>query len=341
MNCGRILRPCRKRRKTKSNKIEAIELDDAHDECRLCLDPAVFRLCCGTWYCNQCYYKTGECPSCGDSTEGKAKAGQHKDKLGRIIEDLSSNKFQVFGTIFIKIIVWINIIGWPLSYFISQVTNEVTLHGYQCVGYLPTCKYELCINMLGMLENKSLYTDSFDFCSSDKRCRKICSAACVVDERLYAKTHGKMGLDICRSSFNPQVVVLYDNFESGKIAGQGHTLTLKYGSDFNAEFVRGVNLVEDDGTVEPKDEINSDWSLYEGGNPSYRQSAMWDYIRNGNPLDLCGSSRGSLSLVFAGQKFRDATTYGLNLEFGGKITAFSTLDNLGSPLSEAFYIKMF
>ena len=28
----------------------------------------------------------------------------------------------------------------------------------------------------------------------------------------------KMGLDICRSSFNPQVVVLYDNFESGKIA---------------------------------------------------------------------------------------------------------------------------
>ena len=102
-----------------------------------------------------------------------------------------------------------------------------------------------------------------------------------------------MGLDICKSSFNPQVVVLYDNFESGKIAGQGHTLNLKYGSDFNAEFVRGVNLVDDDGIVKPKDEINSDWSLYEGGNPSYRQSAMWDYIRNGNPLDLCGSSRGT------------------------------------------------
>ena len=32
-----------------------------------------------------------------------------------------------------------------------------------CVGYLPPCKYELCVNMLGMLENKSLYTDSFDF----------------------------------------------------------------------------------------------------------------------------------------------------------------------------------
>ena len=84
VSCSRILRPCRKKRKTKSNKIEAIEADDAHDECRLCLEPAIFRLCCGTWYCNQCYYKTGECPSCGDSVEGKARTGQHKDKLGRL-----------------------------------------------------------------------------------------------------------------------------------------------------------------------------------------------------------------------------------------------------------------
>ena len=131
-SCDHVARGAR----PKSNKVEAIELDDAHDECRLCLDPAVFRLCCGTWYCNQCYYKTGECPSCGDSTEGKGKSWAAQDKLGRIIEDLSSNKFQVFGTIFIKIIVWINSIEWPLSYFISQVTNEETLHGYQCV--IPT-----------------------------------------------------------------------------------------------------------------------------------------------------------------------------------------------------------
>ena len=77
-------------------------------------------------------------------------------------------------------------------------------------------------------------------------------------------------------------------------------------------------FADDDETVEPKDEINSDWSLYEGA--ILRTGKRYvDYIRNGNPLDLCGSSRVPIPL-FAGQKFRDATTYGLNLEFGGKIT---------------------
>ena len=193
VSCSRILRPCRKKRKTKSNKIEAIEADDAHDECRLCLEPAIFRLCCGTWYCNQCYYKTGECPSCGDSVEGKARTGQHKDKLGRLVEDLSSNKFQVYGAILVKLVIWFNIIWWPLTYFISQVGNYDTLHGYKCAGYFPNCQYELCINMLGILENKSLYTDPQKECSSSKRCRRLCSKACVIDERLYAKTRGKMG----------------------------------------------------------------------------------------------------------------------------------------------------
>ena len=33
VSCARLLRPCRKKRKTESNKIEAMEIDDAHDDC--------------------------------------------------------------------------------------------------------------------------------------------------------------------------------------------------------------------------------------------------------------------------------------------------------------------
>ena len=374
VSCSRILRPCRKKRKTKSNKIEAIEADDAHDECRLCLEPAIFRLCCGTWYCNQCYYKTGECPSCGDSVEGKARTGQHKDKLGRLVEDLSSNKFQVYGAILVKLVIWFNIIWWPLTYFISQVGNYDTLHGYKCAGYFPNCQYELCINMLGILENKSLYTDPQKECSSSKRCRRLCSKACVIDERLYAKTRGKMGLDICRPQFNKKVIVLYDNFEctpditknklhqaplekSEDLVADINTGECKYfvaypqnesdykslspafldhksryNSDFNAEYVRGFwphfdkNPDPPDPSIQPaydpsipQNDINGDW-VFRGGNPSYRKSALWEEVRNGNPLSICGSSRGKNSLVFAGQKFRDATSHPLNLEYGGSIS---------------------
>ena len=307
----RCRNPCRKRRKTKSNQIVAQVLDDAHDECRLCLEDAIYRLCCGTWYCNSCYYRTGECPSCGDSVDGKGKSGTvHKDKLGRIVEDLSSNNFQVAGAIFVKFVVWLNIIGWPFTYFISQLANDDTLHGYKCVGYFPPCKYELCVNFVGILENGSRYSDPFPEagCGSKERCRRLCTKACVIDERVYAKTRGRMGLDMCKIPFNQEIVVVNDNFEGDVQVPKGEEPSLKFDADFNAEYVRRGN------------EINSDWTFFKGGNPSYRISALWSDVRNGNPLDICGSAKGKQAMVFAGQKFRDITTYALNIEYGGYIS---------------------
>ena len=305
----RLANCCRKKRQTKSAKITAQVIDDAFDECRLCLEPAIYRLCCGTWYCNTCYYRTSECPSCGDSVEGKGKSSQvHKDSLGRVKEDLSSNKWQVLGAVLLKFVVWLNILWWPWSYFISQVANWDTLHGYKCVGYIPPCKYEMCVNFVGMLENGTSYTDQYAECGSKERCRRLCSKACVVDERLYAKTRGKMGLDLCEVPFNQEIVAINDNFEDETVVPKGSEPSLKVDADFNAEYVRRGN------------ELNSDWTYFKGGNPSYRTSAMWSSVRNGNPLDICGSSLGKNAMVFAGQKYRDITTYALNLEFGGYMT---------------------
>ena len=45
------------------------------EECRRCLEDGIFRRCCDNWYCNDCYYRIGECPSCGANT---ASAGAKK-----------------------------------------------------------------------------------------------------------------------------------------------------------------------------------------------------------------------------------------------------------------------
>ena len=34
-------------------------------ECPVCLGPGFLRSCCGDFFCNECYLKTGVCPGCG------------------------------------------------------------------------------------------------------------------------------------------------------------------------------------------------------------------------------------------------------------------------------------
>ena len=41
------------------------ERRESAEECRHCLGVGVQRSCCKNYYCNDCYFKGKECPSCG------------------------------------------------------------------------------------------------------------------------------------------------------------------------------------------------------------------------------------------------------------------------------------
>ena len=52
-----------------------------------------------------------------------------------------------------------------------------TLHGFQCEGIFPQCKYEMCVSIHKEIENSSMpyYTSDMPECGSHTQCRRMCS----------------------------------------------------------------------------------------------------------------------------------------------------------------------
>jgi len=181
------------------------------EECRRCLEDGIFRRCCDNWYCNDCYYRIGECPSCGASTQTKKKKAAAPG-----LKSKNASFFQLLGTNSLKLGYWILFFGWPLTWFINKMIAYRTLHGFQCAGLFPQCKYEMCVSLHEEMENSSMpyYTDDLPECGSHTQCRRMCSKSCVFDDRLFSLSHGKLGIDICTVFLNDYIVIINDDFET-------------------------------------------------------------------------------------------------------------------------------
>tara|TARA_B100000795_G_scaffold269481_1_gene258977 strand:+ start:1399 stop:5565 length:4167 start_codon:yes stop_codon:yes gene_type:complete len=280
------------------------------EECRRCLEDGIFRRCCDNWYCNDCYYRIGECPSCNaDTTNGKKKK---KNQGGTGSKKPEAKLYQLLATNGIKLIYWIFFFGWPFTWFINKIVAYRTLHGFQCEGIFPQCKYEMCVSIHKEIENSSMpyYTSDMPECGSHTQCRRMCSKACVYDDRMFSTTHGKLGVDLCTSFLNDYVVIINDDFETFNEVSVNDTLAIPNSMlrDVNAQYQQN------------KEYLSSNWNTNIKGNPSIRQSSFWRDVQNGNPARICGSVHGNNALVFQGQLKRYAETVDLNIEYGANIS---------------------
>ena len=277
------------------------------EECRRCLEDGIFRRCCDNWYCNDCYYRIGECPSCGaDTTSGKKK------KVKQGTKKKEAALYQLLATNGIKLVYWVFLFGWPFTWFINKMVAHRTLHGFQCQGIFPSCKYEMCVSLHKEIENASMpyYTEDMPECGSQTQCRRMCSKACVFDDRMFSLTHGKLGIDLCTSFLNDYVVIINDDFETLNEVSVDDTLAIPNSMerDVNAQYQQNDEY------------LSSNWNVNLNGNPSIRQSSFWKNILNGNPDRICGSVHGVNALVFTGQLNRHAETVDFNIEYGANIT---------------------
>ena len=72
-------------------------------ECRGCLDPATKRDCCGSFYCDLCYFsKSGECPWCKE----KVTHSVMDDDAVRKRKFANVSLPRVLGNGLIKVAVW-------------------------------------------------------------------------------------------------------------------------------------------------------------------------------------------------------------------------------------------
>ena len=238
------------------------------EECRRCLEDGIFRRCCDNWYCNDCYYRIGECPSCGASTQTKKKKAAAPG-----LKSKNASFFQLLGTNSLKLGYWILFFGWPLTWFINKMIAYRTLHGFQCAGLFPQCKYEMCVSLHEEMENSSMpyYTDDLPECGSHTQCRRMCSKSCVFDDRLFSLSHGKLGIDICTVFLNDYIVIINDDFETlNEVAlDDVNAIPNSMQRDINAQYQQNGEY------------LSSNWNTNEPGNPSLRQSLFWDKLLNG------------------------------------------------------------
>ncbi len=117
-------------------------------ECRMCLERGIFRRCCKSYYCHQCYFRGGHCPRCDKPTPLTglaAAAGMDKEEPTKLAVGISWAISVIIVTITITALA---LLCWNVS------TQPVTFSGQHCRGWLPTCNLEVCIEHNGQYEDE-------------------------------------------------------------------------------------------------------------------------------------------------------------------------------------------
>jgi len=284
-------------------------------ECRKCLEKGVFRSCCKSYYCHQCYFQSGHCPRCDKEAPltGLA-AGLSKEDPGRMAVALSWFISALIITIAITLLA---LLCWNAS------TLPVTISGVQCLGWLPTCNLTVCIEHNGLEESGAFLpaTQPYKDCDRATSVHQVIASACVYDWEAYIWSNHSIGYDLCISSPREEHV------------SSSHPLLLY--TNENA----GVHVFDDDFEF-PLKKASAAWQEIING----RYSDACGVNRNPSERGNHGSFRpqdNKNALVFGGKQRRHAITPALNVEFGGKVEFYLKLgpliqDDLNSECQAAF-----
>ncbi len=289
-------------------------------ECRKCLEKGVFRICCESYFCHQCYFQSGHCPRCEKETPLTGlTAALSKEDPGRMAVALS---WLISALIIIVAVTSLALLCWNAS------TPPVTISGHQCRGWLPTCNLVVCIEHNRLQESGVFLpaTQPYKDCNRATSAQQVIASACVYDWEAYIWSNHSIGYDLCISS---------PREEHSRSASESGTHPLLLYTNKNA----GVYVFDDDFEF-----------------PLKEASAPWQEIINGKYSEACGvnrnpSERGNHgafrppdnkhSLVFGGKQRRHAATPGLNVEYGGRVDFFLKLgplvqNDLNSECQAAF-----
>jgi hypothetical protein len=187
----------------------AVQQFSEHEECRCCLEPGMKRRCCGSYYCDTCYYKLPNCRGCEAPTGNKPRL--NAQWKGSVLSILLS----WFTTIFVICAV----IAMVLIISANERQVKVLMSGYKCYGFWKTCTVDKCLDMpmdvaMGSKPLPSLAT--WRNCDDYNSVAKLINKACVYDQQLYDSTAGHLGYDLCMDMFQEGLYIFEDTFEQYK-----------------------------------------------------------------------------------------------------------------------------
>lgn len=147
------------------------------EECRKCLRQGFARKCCGEFYCSDCYFQGGHCPSCQTAAEKRIRYQRIPHDPG-VVPVLIG----FFATVLVTLVVLAGI-------SVGIVSNNAvisTVFGQTCYGFFPSCiPGPRCVAYdSGDLEIGLEPITQWDFCDDETTVNKIYGSYCVFDEEV-------------------------------------------------------------------------------------------------------------------------------------------------------------
>ncbi|CAM9487124.1 unnamed protein product, partial [Chrysoparadoxa australica] len=189
------------------NKLPGPNVGEVRDgeECRMCMRQGFRRTCCGEFYCGECYFKSGHCPSCN-------KEAKRRIKYQRIPRDPGFKP--VLLGYFMSLLVCMAALAVISVTIANNASLPETIFGYRCFGFFPECSADdRCVEFSGDIgDGIPDPITSWVGCDLNSE-RKMYGSYCVHDEQVFVYSAGRWGFDFCEESFDGAVVMFQDTFD--------------------------------------------------------------------------------------------------------------------------------
>lgn len=149
------------------------------EECRSCLRQGFYRKCCGEFYCSDCYFKSGYCPSCQCRAERRVKYQRFPRDPGLV---------PVLVGYLATLLVCLAALTCIAVIAASNHSLPRTMFGQTCFGFFSKCTTgPKCIAFDGNLAHGLNPVSGWSACDDESTVMKIYGSYCVFDKQVCAE----------------------------------------------------------------------------------------------------------------------------------------------------------
>jgi len=198
-------------------------------ECPICLAPGFERKCCGAFYCNEHYHRTGRCPNCDTPCIERGFTFKVEDPGDRAI----GYGWGITHSLTVAVIIIVTVI------LVNEGSRRWTVTGYECYKWYDRCDMNKCIDLNNTLPPYGLTSPTEWYqptCAVETSVNKVRGASCVFDPEVYRRSGHALGYDLCWG-----VMAMNDEAMGGMRGNMGHEFDNK-----GAKFTGGAYVFEDD-----------------------------------------------------------------------------------------------
>ncbi|CAM9373083.1 unnamed protein product, partial [Scytosiphon promiscuus] len=285
------------------------------EECRGCLRQGFARKCCGEFYCSECYFRGGHCPSCQTPAEKRIRYQRTPHDPG-VVPVLVG----FFATVLVSLVA---VAGVAVAVASNNAVIR-TVFDQTCYGFFPSCiPGPKCVAYdAGDIDVGLEPITEWGACDDETTVNKVYGSYCVFDEEVFVYSDEKWGFDFCADEFmsaSAGAYVFEDTFEMWNVSPGAESTNIS--SDSNAMASARWDHVTNGQLSDVCGVGNGEGTMMFSG-ANFREAETLDVdMRHGGKL---------LFLMKMGPSVPDATTAVCKPAYGGNVYLYYSLDGGGA-----------